>query len=105
MIDYLENHLSYRMQVTREDIQMLYGAEAREITRGVEVMPIAGWLANRGGRDSVGGQARESSTVEREKGKEGVSYSQSKDASMFPPLEPEESEELELLLKEILTLS
>ena len=96
LIDYLENHLSCRMQVTREDMQMLYGTQAARIStqesvpqigkhtgragaaeapRSVEVMPIAGWLANRS------------------------------DRTCAPALDPEESEELELLLKEILTLS
>ena len=81
LIDYLENHLSNRMQVTREDIHMLYGEEVPEISKGVDILPIAGWLASR--------------EEEREQAQEYT----------FPPLDPEESAELELLLKEILTLS
>ncbi len=87
LIDYLENHLSCRMQVTREDLQMLYGAQSRS----VEVMPIAGWIAKRGSVEV----AQEESAVESQPAQEYT----------FPPLDPEESEELELLLKEILTLS
>ena len=81
LIDYLENHLSNRMQVTREDIHMLYGEEVPEINKSVDILPIAGWLASR--------------EEEREQAQEYT----------FPPLDPEESAELELLLKEILTLS
>lgn len=81
LIDYLENHLSNRMQVTREDIHMLYGEEVPEINKGVDILPIAGWLASR-----------------EEEQEQAQEYT-------FPPLDPEESAELELLLKEILTLS
>ena len=81
LIDYLENHLSNRMQVTREDIHMLYGEEVPEISKGVDILPIAGWLASR-----------------EEEQEQAQEYT-------FPPLDPEESAELELLLKEILTLS
>lgn len=127
LIDYLENHLSYRMQVTREDLQMLYGAEAEEITlgvenrsgvrrvaavgypRGVEVMPIAGWIANRG-REHVITQRDEEAVTEVPQGQAGVNLFGNTEAaeqreSVFPPLDPEESAELELLLKEILSLS
>lgn len=135
LIDYLENHLSYRMQVTREDLQMLYGTEAREIAKGVELMPIAGWLANKGGRtgeaavltsQESGADAillqqtgreqgdQESMLWSQGKGKgmtrtaekvATIAHSQNPAESALPPLDPEESEELELLLKEILTLS
>ncbi len=88
LIDYLENHLSSRMQVTREDIQMLYGADNDTPPRGVEVMPIAGWIAKRGSEAYMPDKQVTSD----------AEYT-------FPPLDPEESEELELLLKEILTLS
>ncbi len=132
LIDYLENHLSYRMQVTREDLQMLYGAEAEEIAlgvenrggvrrgaaagypKGVEVMPIAGWLASRDttvtekisgdvtweGTEKSHVQSPSNITEEERKraGQAPVEFT-------FPPLDPEESAELELLLKEILSLS
>lgn len=104
LIDYLENHLSYRMQVTREDMQMLYGAEAREIGRGVEVMPIAGWLANKGSRGLTG--TKDGQTITNPVAEEApVSVARTEQEFSFPPLDPEETEELELLLKEILSLS
>ncbi len=83
LIDYLENHLSSRIQVTRNDIQMLYGEE-EPVSKGVDVLPIAGWIANR---------ADKPEPVVSPK-----TYT-------FPALDPEESAELEILLKEILTLS
>jgi hypothetical protein len=132
LIDYLENHLSYRMQVTREDLQMLYGAEAEEIalgienrggirrgtaagySKGVEVMPIAGWLASRDTTvtekipGDVTWEGMEKSHVqspsnitEEERKKAGQAPAE----YTFPTLDPEESAELELLLKEILSLS
>lgn len=112
LIDYLENHLSCRMQMTREDMKMLYGAEAVASPRGVEVMPIAGWIAKRGN----GAYAQNKLSIDdRDKpavwtDKESVAMEdepagQAPQEYTFPPLDPEESEELELLLKEILTLS
>jgi hypothetical protein len=85
LIDYLENHLSNRMQVTRDDMRMLYGEDFRDLDREVDVLPIAGWLACR----------EEERTKEQEQAQ----------VYTFPPLDEGESEELELLLKEILTLS
>ena len=84
LIDYLENHLSNRMQVTKDDMRMLYGDDIRDLDREVDVLPIAGWRASREERE-----AREEAPK---------SYS-------FASLDPEESAELEILLKEILTLS
>lgn len=128
LIDYLENHLSYRMQVTREDLQMLYGAEAEEIAlgtegrsgvrrvtgggypKGVEVMPIAGWIANRGNGERAITQLAEEGATEPPKGQADAKLFENMEVperpnSVFPPLDPEESAELELLLKEILSLS
>ncbi|MDE5893024.1 MAG: hypothetical protein K2H45_08895, partial [Acetatifactor sp.] len=34
LVDYLENHLSGRMGVTREDMEMLYGPQEQEAGRG-----------------------------------------------------------------------
>lgn len=49
LIDYLENHLSNRMQVTRVDMQMLYGTGVKKsaLQRNLEILPIAGWLADK----------------------------------------------------------
>lgn len=49
LVDYLENHLSARIQVTEQDMEMLYGRrnrlrEGRGI-RTVELMPIGGRIA------------------------------------------------------------
>lgn len=122
LIDYLENHLSCRMQMTREDLQMLYGVDAGTPPRGVEVMPIAGWIAKRGSGTQIAGcssaeaEVRERETM-RQNGQSDLQEGQmrtNEDSAIsmqtsqeftFPPLDPEESEELELLLKEILTLS
>lgn len=87
LIDYLENHLSNRMQVTRDDIRMLYGDDIRDLDKEVDVLPIAGWLAS------------------REEDRQQDSDEARAQVYTFPALEPGESEELELLLKEILTLS
>ncbi len=85
LIDYLENHLSSRIPVTRDDIHMLYGEDFRDLDREVDVLPIAGWLASRE--------------------EEPVKTTEQAQVYSFPALEPGESEELELLLKEILTLT
>lgn len=43
LIDYLENHLSARIDVTKEDLQMLYGEETTVYPkRRVELMPVGG---------------------------------------------------------------
>lgn len=96
LIDYLENHLSNRMYVTREDIHMLYGTNAQKtkIKRGLELLPIAGWLADR---------AEESYKQETmEFPKQQSALEQIKEEGF---LEQEESEALEELLKEFLSLS
>lgn len=96
LIDYLENHLAKRMQVTKDDICMLYGTEVPEAGKSVDILPIAGWLANRADRGLPGNQKMVPFAESSEK--------QSQEYT-FPALAPEESAELEILLKEILTLS
>lgn len=98
LIDYLENHLSNRMEITREDICMLYGeAEMNQskILKGLELMPIAGWLADKNGRE-VPVKAEMSTLSEQEEIRE-----------ICPAigLEEEEAEALEELLKEFLSLT
>ena len=99
LIDYLENHLSNRMEVTREDICMLYGEgevrNNRKIIKGLELMPIAGWLADRNG-SSLTVEAELPALGEQEKVREIRSA---------VGLEEEEAEALEELLKEFLSLS
>lgn len=98
LIDYLENHLSNRMEITREDICMLYGEEEMnqsKILKGLELMPIAGWLADKNGRE-VPVKAEISTLSEQEEIRE-----------ICPAvgLEEEEAEALEELLKEFLSLT
>ncbi len=93
LIDYLENHLSNRMQLTRADMQMLYGTEPPQsyVQKDLEILPIAGWLADREEKkEAVCEDAVEKitpSSVER------VTFAE------------EEAEALEELLKEFLSLS
>ncbi len=87
LVDYLENHLCNRMQLTGADIQMLYGGSLPE-PRRVDILPIAGWMANR-------------EEEKKETPKEGVRQGE----EGIRPLDAEETAELEGLLKEILTLS
>lgn len=96
LIDYLENHLANRMQVTREDICMLYG-EARpknRLQRGLELLPIAGWLADRNDEDWKDAQEYETETGETEE-----------TSGSAITLDTEEAEALEELLKEFLSMS
>lgn len=97
LIDYLENHLSNRMQVTREDIRVLYGEEERThgLGKGLEILPIAGWLA-----DKNAGTEREDLNE-----KERITPASSGNRMVNPGLEKEEAEDLEELLKEFLSLS
>jgi len=97
LIDYLENHLSNRMQVTREDIHMLYGEEEKkpEMVKGLELLPIAGWLADKNEEVEWAGMEEEACKrpADIRKIHPGVG------------LEEEEAEALEDLLKEFLSLS
>lgn len=102
LIDYLENHLSNRISVTRDDIQMLYGSEIPE-NRGVDILPIAGWIAGRSARKERA--EKEEPTCIESVAEEDSTGTDASVEYTFPSLEPEESAELELLLKEILTLS
>jgi len=84
LVDYLENHLSARIQVTEQDMEMLYGRrnklrEGRGI-RTVELMPIGGRIA-----------------VTKENGKMSQSAEQEHSDRVT-------AEELEALLQEFLTV-
>lgn len=98
LVDFLENHLSNRMQVTRADMQMLYGAGGNKrttIQRNLELLPIAGWLADKD-------DARvEEFWDEEEAGMEPLE----EEFGQKVVLEAEEAEALEELLKEFLSLS
>ncbi len=101
LVDYLENHLSNRMQVTNVDMQMLYGRERKpaSIQRSLELLPIAGWLAE----EEVGRRDRELQeddfSVIRKRESERTEINES------VVMEAEEAEALEELLKEFLSLS
>lgn len=107
LVDYLENHLSPRIGVTKQDIEMLYGEAAfeeklkgagRRGRRTVELMPIGGKLAagdetmQAAGMQSPAGQAFQGRTPEPLKAAEDARES----AKVS-------EEELEALLKEFLT--
>ncbi|MDE7223255.1 MAG: hypothetical protein K2O34_05690 [Acetatifactor sp.] len=101
LVDYLENHLSSRMEVTKEDMQMLYGTEeprrkkrrgnsGRTVRTGVDVIP----LGNRGtdSTRSFREQEQEPEPVQRAAGGEPVQEFTSA-----------HEQELEQLLQEFLT--
>lgn len=94
LVDYLENHLSPRIDVTRQDMEMLYGEEntsERKMTgktgrRTVELMPISG---------KAGGQQTEKCNP-RSAGRTESGTSRYLDSGTIS------EEELEALLKEFL---
>lgn len=91
LIDYLENHLSNRMQVTGADMQMLYGtSDTVAPVKDLELLPIAGWLAD-----------KEEKSREEEWGMEHADENR----STIARVSFEEAEALEELLKEFLSLS
>ncbi len=96
LVDYLENHLSNRMQVTRADMQMLYGTDRKQavLQRNLELLPIAGWLADKDTKED-----------EEWLDTEIASELHSKEPEQSSMLEAEEAEALEELLKEFLSLS
>lgn len=63
LVDYLENHLSPRIDVTRQDIEMLYGEEVVESVQGV-TKRLNGRGNPRSGRISAGGGIKGKKTVE-----------------------------------------
>lgn len=97
LIDYLENHLSNRMQVTREDMRMLYGEEEKKsgLAKGLELLPIAGWLADKNEEVEWAGMEED----------EQRRRTDIQDIRSAAALEEEEVEALEDLLKEFLSLS
>ena len=97
LVDYLENHLSNRMHVTRADMQMLYGETGKRtaLQRNLEILPIAGWLADKDEEQEE--QVWEDLEAEPELA--------AGETSQPIALEEEEAEALEELLKEFLSLS
>ena len=95
LVDYLENHLSARMQVTNQDVKMLFG-EPREnegMMRTVELMPIGGRFEERARSHKNVITLQEPETV-------NVTKRNAEMAKSFV----DEAEELEALLKEFLTV-
>lgn len=93
LIDYLENHLSKRIQVTREDMYMLYGEEPKRTKPSnqkiLEFQPIHGRKGERVNREV-------SDTIFAENAER---------LKLSGALDEEEAEALEELLKEFLSLS
>ncbi len=110
LVDYLENHLSGRMEVTREDMEMLYGDSAprgrrrgrgsqsaqnasqsgRGVKRGVDVIPVG----------SRGGEEGRIYPADREPEPGGNMRVSEESKSKFTALQ---EQELEQLLREFLT--
>lgn len=63
LVDYLENHLSPRIEVTRQDIEMLYGEEVFDNSLGV-TKRLDGAGASRNGRTRQASGRRGKKTVE-----------------------------------------
>lgn len=126
LVDYLENHLSPRIDVTRQDIEMLYGEEifenmpgmtkhlnsagnvkngrigamnGRKNKKTVDLMPIGGKLSPEEKRDLLAVAERFAENRE-EQGHEDQVKEKAEDNVSQPPTE----EELESLLREFLAL-
>lgn len=117
LVDYLENHLSARMEVTENDMEMLYGRPVRRGRetgkRTVELMPIRGRLALADAEEETAARQqyrRLQEETEREERIEERFHEAVLQEDTFPK-EPQEEydyrvtgEELEELLKELLTV-
>lgn len=128
LVDYLENHLSPRIDVTRQDIEMLYGEEvfasepgvtkrlkesekhrrnriggskSKKVRKTVELMPIAGKLTQEEKRDLL--EVAERFAEIKEDTARNRQAQGSKEDETSPPDVSEE--ELETLLREFLALS
>ncbi len=107
LIDYLENHLSNRMVMTKADMCMLYGDEKDgQARRGVDLLPIAGWLADKKEQDTITAQnKREEIGLERTR---LYTVKDRPEVELLPrenEFEEGEAEALEELLKEFLSMS
>ncbi|MCM1119433.1 MAG: hypothetical protein NC543_08740 [bacterium] len=98
LVDYLENHLSSRMEVTQEDMEMLYGEDAagkggrrrRGVRTGVDVIP-------------VGSRGVDPARNIRESRPEPEAMQKAAGESYRPEFTASQEQELEQLLKEFLT--
>lgn len=102
LVDYLENHLSSRMEVTREDMEMLYGPEeaGREKRRG-----RSGRRAVRTGVDviPVGSRGTESARSIQEPERDPEPFQRAAGESAEGQFTAVHEQELEQLLREFLT--
>lgn len=126
LVDYLENHLSSRMSVTRRDMEMLYGDAAfqekaageeqgpgrgRTGKRTVELMPMGGRLTQGKESRTIGGVSLntagaavpEACRGEQEEQESGALPETLQQATGLSGDAAVTEEELEMLLKEFLT--
>jgi hypothetical protein len=106
LIDYLENHLSFRIGVTEKDVEMLYGKgkstrtqrKIKEVAKKtVELMPIASRTAMNESEESI--QTPLVDELRREVKKVADASSNN---MVYPTFTKEQENELEELLKEFL---
>ncbi len=115
LIDYLENHLSNRMNLTRADMSVLYGNESQgQAQKSLELIPIAGWLAEKDEKTARQNQEQENAAAQRKREEIGLERTRlhaikdNSDAENLSPIvefEEGEAEALEELLKEFLSMS
>ena len=101
LVDYLENHLASRMEVTQEDMEMLYGPQEgsgrkSRKRKGVDVIP----LGTRGMEASR--EAREPESVQ-EQGQGQAARRKPAAETAEPKFTDSQQQELEQLLREFLT--
>lgn len=119
LVDYLENHLSPRIDVTRQDIEMLYGEEVfadapgvtkrpkesgnrrKKSPKTVELMPITGKLTQEEKRDLYA-VAERFAGIKEESARNKKDQENMEDGTGQPAVS---EEELESLLREFLALS
>ena len=120
LVDYLENHLSARIDVTQRDMEMLYGSRqyrgrSRRRRGTVELMPIGGRLIPEEVQSDASGRQepapyRQEGTTYRQDGysyrQDTASYRQEADSCRREDYREQDAkvseEELEALLKEFL---
>ena len=99
LVDYLENHLSARIHVTEQDMEMLYGRGLRT----VELIPISGHLSmTEEARQDVRLFSKETDrSMDRDRDTNSVKRSVESESNPAAVTE----EELEALLQEFLTVN
>lgn len=107
LVDYLENHLSPRIDITRQDMDMLYGEAA---FRETEKAPGLGGTTRRGTKGAGGRRARQTVELMPISGRPAVAPGRMSEEAPAEAGEPQKQnpaavteEELEALLREFLT--